>query len=697
MKELQYLILMVVFCIFAGCEQDAIDELRKDIKEQEDRLAVVEVWLIQTNNNIAVLQELINAKQQGKTIANVVATPEGYKIKLSDGTELVIRHGAKGETGNIVVPVFGVRDSSDGNYYWTLDGVLLKDANGKAVRANGESSGDKGDKGDKGEPGITPLVRINRVTNEWEISQDGGVHWVSTHVKATGSQGDQGDKGEAGITPKIRINTETNEWEISEDGGIHWESTHVKATGGEGDKGDPGDKGDKGDKGEQGEPGKTPRIRINAETNEWEVSMDDGVTWESTHIKATGEKGDKGDPGTSGGSDNPVFADNGIVVGTDEVTFKLADGRVFSVPLYRILTLTFDEEVICVTGVGQALEVGFTLSGTLPGELQAYAAGNAGWDASVEMVNLAEHKGILHLVAPEKPGKTEVLVFLSDGAGQTWTYGLTVRALPVKVIFVKGGSLRIIGSAGNGWSLNSYLLGQTEVTNQQYCDFLNSMNPIPESSLDESVKTDGYKWFDVYAQIEYKGNRWQPKKAQVVGSNGEVTLADYPMIYVSWYGAKAYCEWLGGNLPTQAQWEYAARGGERNTMGYNQLYAGSNNIEEVAWCSYNSDSDGSSKLMNDLGTFPVRTRMANYLGLYDMSGNAPEWCKDGWSDNSFPYPAHGINGTRVDPQGGTGGTYRVTCGGSWNDISYCQVNMHSIQWPNISGHEGFRIAYNKIR
>lgn len=237
MKELQYLILMVVFCIFAGCEQDAIDELRKDIKEQADRLAVVEVWLIQTNNNIAVLQELINAKQQGKTIANVVATPEGYKIKLSDGTELVIRHGAKGETGNVVVPVFGVRDSSDGNYYWTLDGVLLKDANGKAVRANGESSGDKGD---KGEPGITPLVQINRVTNEWEISQDGGVHWVSTHVKATGSQGDKGDTGEAGVTPKIRINTETNEWEISEDGGIHWESTHVKATGGERDKGDPG-------------------------------------------------------------------------------------------------------------------------------------------------------------------------------------------------------------------------------------------------------------------------------------------------------------------------------------------------------------------------------------------------------------------------------------------------------------------------
>lgn len=95
MKKLEYLLLAAVMCVFAGCEQDAIDELHKDIDEQGDRLSVVEAWLRQTNSNIAALQELIQAKQQGKTIVKVIPTGEGYTIKLSDGTELVIRHGTE--------------------------------------------------------------------------------------------------------------------------------------------------------------------------------------------------------------------------------------------------------------------------------------------------------------------------------------------------------------------------------------------------------------------------------------------------------------------------------------------------------------------------------------------------------------------------------------------------------------------------
>lgn len=670
--------LAVVCFVFAGCEQQDLDELRKEVDEQADRLATLEAWLSQVNYNIVALQELVDAKQEGKTIVRVMATAEGYTMELSDGSVMVIRHGAKGEPGGVVKPVFGVRDSSDGNFYWTIDGALLKDAHGKAVRANG------GGKGDKGDPGISPLIRINGVTNEWEISQDGGLYWVSTHVKATG---DPGDKGDPGVAPLVRINSTTNEWEISQDGGLHWVSTHVKAT---------------GDPGADGEPGKTPRVRINAETNEWEVSMDGGLTWESTHVKATGDKGDKGDkgdPGSSGGgAGDPVFAEDGIVVGSDKVTFKLADGTVFSLPLHRVLTLTFDEEPPRVTGIGQQLEIGFTLDGTLPATLRVYAAGNAGWDASAGLVSPGGRRGVLRLVAPQKPGETEVLVFLSDGAGQTWTFGLTVTALPLEVVFVKGGSLGIIGSHGNGWSLSSYLMGRTEVTNQQYCDFLNSMNPVPTAYDAEALKTNGKKWFGASAQIEYNGGRWQPKKAQVIGSNGAVSLADYPMIYVSWYGAKAYCEWLGGSLPTQAQWEYAARGGEGNSAGYGYTYAGSNAIDDVAWYGYNSGAAGNCDLLGGGGTFPVGVKAGNYLGLYDMSGNVAEWCKDGWSNNSYPYPANGLNGTHVDPQGGEGGTYRVICGGGWQSMApFCQVNMHDIQWPDILEYNGFRFVLNLTR
>lgn len=617
-------ILLWIVLVFTGCDQREIDELRKEVDDHAARLALLESWQEQINTNISALQELINAQQQGKYIVSVVPTPEGYTMKLSDGTELVIRHGAKGETGEagpVTVPVFGARDSSDGNYYWTLGGELLRDENGNAVRANGE----KGDKGDKG---------------------------------------DQGDKGEPGA---------------------------------------PGQNGSgAGDKGEPGEDGITPRLRINATTNEWEVSMDNGASWESTGVKATGDKGDKGEPG-----DGIFAAEDGIVVGSGEVIFKLADGRTFRLPLYRALSLTFDESVSYRTGIGQKLEIGFTVSGTLSAEVQVYAAGNAGWDASAELTDPDRGRGSVYLTAPLQAGSAKILVFLSDGKGQTWPYSLTVTALPLQIICVEGGSLHIIGSAGRGWSLTTYWLSRTEVTNRQYCDFLNAMSPVPTSPGDNRLKTDGNRWFDISAQIEYRDGLWRPKQAEVVGSTGLVSLADYPMIWVSWYGARAYCQWAGGDLPTQAQWEYAARGGESNTpqagsesnTGYNLLYAGSNNLDEVGWYNMNSAEDGSSKLQDNQGTFPVGRKSGNYLGLYDMSGNVREWCKDGSMDNSYPYPSNGIDGARVDPQGAAGGTYRVICGGDWSYLGdFCRVGMHTILWPNNQEPStGFRVAFPSAR
>lgn len=679
--------MLVIVFLLAGCEQDEIDELRKDLDEYANRLSEVEAWQKLMNSHIIVLQNLINAKQQGKTILNVTPIPEGYTIKLSDGTQFNIYHGKKGETGeagSVIIPVFGVRDSSDGNYYWTINGNLLRSADGKVIRANGE-------KGDSGAPGITPQLRINDVTKEWEISEDGGIHWVSTHVKATGSQEDNSDSGKA---PLIRINELTNEWEISEDGGLHWVPTHVKAT------------GDKGEQGDKGEPGITPQIRINSLTNEWEVSVNNGENWVSTHVKATGDKGDKGDKGDAG-EGNPIFAtEGGITVGTDEVTFKLADGHtIFSIPLYRVLSLEFNEGVPCIANLGQKVEIGFTLNGTLPAGIKVYAVGNGGWNASAELTNIAEREGVLRLTAPDKSGKSEVLVFLSDGAGQTWTFSVNVIALPVTMVHVEGGSLRIIGNAGRGWNLSSYYISRTEITNQQYCDFLNAMSPIPSSCNENAVKTAGKKWFTTESQIQFTNGRWQPKQASVLGNNEAISLAEYPMICISWYGAMAYCESLGGCLPTQAQWEYAARGSESNTpqsgnaSGYNLKYAGSNTIDEIGWYRNNSASNGSCKLSSDNGTFPVGSKTGNYLGIYDMSGNVQEWCKDGWNNNDYPYPANGIDGSQTDPQGGETGNYRVICGGGWNSIAdFCQVNMHSILWPDTMESElGFRLVYNLSR
>ena len=587
MKRIGFLILVLMVSVFSGCEDGNVDDLRKELEEQAARLSALETWQKQVNGNIIALQELVSAQQQGKSIVSVDETTEGYIIKLSDGTEMVIRHGEKGESSSGTTPVFGVRASGDGNYYWTVNGDFLKDENGNFVRANG----------DKGDNGITPQLRINSESNEWEVSMDNGVSWVSLGVKATGS---------------------------------------------------------------------------------------------------------KGEPGIGEGS--ILAPEGGIVVGRDQVTFKLADGvTTFSLPLYRPLTLSFDGNIPCIAGIGQKLEMGFTVNGTLPSNVKVYASGNAGWNASAVLTSVAQGKGILRLTASAQCGQSEVLVFLSDGAGQTWTYNLAVVVLPVAMVRVEGGSLGIIGNVGNGWSVSSYLLSRTEVTNQQYCDFLNSMSPIPVSSMAGAVTTGGKKWF-TDTQIEYNMDNgyWMPRKALVVGSATTVSLAEYPIINVSWYGAKAYCDWAKASLPTEAQWEYAARGGDLNP-GYNQKYAGSDILGDVSWNLDNSASNGSSKLDGSLGgnpnngTHPVGGKAGNYLDLYDMSGNVREWCSD-LAYNQSPYPVNGLNGTKVDPQGVTSGGYQILRGGSWaTQTARCMVGLEvrDLLWPDSHSNDvGFRIAFN---
>ena len=124
-----------------------------------------------------------------------------------------------------------------------------------------------------------------------------------------------------------------------------------------------------------------------------------------------------------------------------------------------------------------------------------------------------------------------------------------------------------------------------------------------------------------------------------------------PVIYVSWNDAVAFCQWFSKKtgttirLPTEAEWEYAARGGQKS-RGYK--YAGSNNPDEVAWYLYNSGKK----------THPVGQKKPNELGLYDMSGNVWEWCWDWYGENYYS------QSPRNNPKGPSGGSDRVVRGGS---------------------------------
>lgn len=155
-----------------------------------------------------------------------------------------------------------------------------------------------------------------------------------------------------------------------------------------------------------------------------------------------------------------------------------------------------------------------------------------------------------------------------------------------------------------------------------------------------------------------------------------------PVENVSWNDVQEFTKKLNAKtgkkyrLPTEAEWEYAARGGNQSD-GY--LYAGSNTLSYVSWYSENAESK----------THPVGQKSANELGIHDMSGNVWEWCSDWYSDSYYAQQGNSSN-----PTGAATGSDRVLRGGSWgNSARYCRAADRDDDPPtDRNGFIGFRLA-----
>ena len=167
----------------------------------------------------------------------------------------------------------------------------------------------------------------------------------------------------------------------------------------------------------------------------------------------------------------------------------------------------------------------------------------------------------------------------------------------------------------------------------------------------------------------------------VMGNNPSYFKGDnLPVEQVSWKDVQKFIRKLNQltgksyRLPTEAEWEYAARGGS-NSRGYK--YSGSNNIGSVAWYDGNSGNT----------THAVGTKSPNELGIYDMSGNVWEWCQDWYSSNYYS------NSPQRNPQGPTSGSYRVYRGGNWSrSAKSCRVSTRDINPVFRYYGLGFRLA-----
>jgi formylglycine-generating enzyme required for sulfatase activity len=240
-------------------------------------------------------------------------------------------------------------------------------------------------------------------------------------------------------------------------------------------------------------------------------------------------------------------------------------------------------------------------------------------------------------------------------------------------VYVKGGTFAMgstkdkpdgtPGNPGHTVTLSDFYISKYEVTNAQFADFLNVYKSDKVKAGVNAGKT--MYWEHIWG-VEKTDSTW----ASVHG------YENFPALNISWEGANEYCLFNGWRLPTEAEWEYAARGGCKSEMYW---YSGSDSIDLVAW--YEPKYEGRP----GTNSHPVGLKTANELGIYDMTGNIWEWVYDFYAS----YPDEAV----TNPTGPETGKNHVYRGGAWLSI---KINCTTV-FRGGGGIDYHGVTHNGIR
>jgi len=244
-----------------------------------------------------------------------------------------------------------------------------------------------------------------------------------------------------------------------------------------------------------------------------------------------------------------------------------------------------------------------------------------------------------------------------DPSGKAWTNPRDGS----EMVHVRAGRFKMGGKPGyeggmvHEVSVVSFYIGKHEVTNRQFRAFVDANPKWHKDRIDRKLHDGNY--------LKHWDDDTYP-----------MGQADHPVVNVSWFAAKAYCEWVGGRLPTEAEWEYACRAGSTTTFCFGD---DSDQLDAYAW--YDNNSDGSTRT--------VGRKKASKWGIHDMHGNAWEWC----SSKVEPYPYRADDG-REDPTDAD--SRRILRGGGWSFSGYyCRSAGRRFSVPtNCLYYAGFRVC-----